>query len=80
MSSQQTIRLSILKSIEDGINRHRKENPDTNIPAGSDNAVGFLLEFYENVQGWGFPLSKRMRERYNRQNIDNKISRMSCDY
>ena len=74
-------RLSILKSIEDSIDQHRSDVPDSNIPAGdAANAIGFLLEFYENVRGWEFSSTKRLSERYNASLIENKLSAMSSDY
>lgn len=83
MSSLSTLtqtRLAVLKTIEDRVDKHRKDNPDSNIPPASVDAVGFLLDFYENVEGWQFNSTHRLSERYNRSLIENRISQMSCDY
>ena len=73
-------RLSILKAVEDNIDKHRSNNPDSNIPSGTNDAIGFLLEFYENVRGWEFSSTKRLSERYNASLVENRLSAMSSDY
>lgn len=73
-------RLSILKSIEDSIDKHKRDNPDTNLPTGSVDAVSFLLEFYQNVQGWEFSSVRALADQYNPSLIENRKKMMSCDY
>lgn len=80
LSTLTQTRLAVLKSIEDGIDKHKRDHPDSNIPAGSIDAIGFLLDFYSNIEGWNFHSTNRLAERYNRDLIDNRISQMSCDY
>ena len=73
-------RLSILRSLEDRIDLHKRDNPDSDVPGGAGDAVGFLLDFYEQIQGWEFNSVKRISERYNQDLIEKRRQNMSCDY